>query len=104
MDNFLLPKEATIVSRRQETEDTWTLSFVFKDPEHQKKYRFQPGQFNMVGLWGIGEAPISFSSPSSGEEAFLHTIRVVGSVTQSLIACRDGQTAWIRGPYGKAWP
>jgi NAD(P)H-flavin reductase len=104
MNNPLLPHEAVILSRRQETADTWTLSLSFKEEALQKGYRFEPGQFNMVGIWGIGEAAISLSSPDAAGGTFLHTLRGVGGLTRSMVALEEGESLWIRGPYGRSWP
>ncbi|TQV86139.1 hypothetical protein FKG94_00860 [Exilibacterium tricleocarpae] len=65
-------------------------------------YHYQPGQFNMLSLPGIGEVPISLSGNSEG--AVEHTIRSVGNVTAALSALKFGATLDIRGPYGSAWP
>ena len=104
MKNPLLPWEAVIQEKRQETADTWTLSLAFKDPVVRESYRFLPGQFNMVGVWGVGEVPISFSSSPSELRVFHHTLRVVGTVTRELAACNVGVPLGIRGPYGNPWP
>jgi NAD(P)H-flavin reductase len=68
-----------------------------------------PGQFNMVSVLGVGEAPISFSSNPESREAldrgiFQHTIRAVGNVTKALARLQAGEQFWVRGPYGTGWP
>lgn len=60
------------------------------------------GQFNMVGLPGIGEVPISLSGANG--DSHVHTIRAVGAVTEALCALKPGGAVQIRGPYGTTWP
>lgn len=62
-----------------------------------------PGQFNMLGYPGIGEAPISFSAVGEDGE-FQHTIRAVGMATRFLERMERGSEMLIRGPYGRGWP
>jgi NAD(P)H-flavin reductase len=69
-----------------------------------KAFRFQPGQFNMLYLPGIGESAISISSDPDDPERLLHTIRVVGNVTSALSRKRPGDQILLRGPFGSAWP
>lgn len=60
----------------------------------------QPGQFVMVSILGVGEAPISVCSPPLGQAEFELTIRQVGNVTDALHRFRAGDRVGIRGPYG----
>jgi NAD(P)H-flavin reductase len=64
---------------------------------------FEPGQFNMLYLFGVGEVAISISSDAAGAP-LAHTIRAVGAVTQGLARLGKGDTVGLRGPYGSAWP
>lgn len=70
----------------------------------QRQYHFQPGQFNMVYLYGVGEVAISIVSDPEEETMFDHTIRVVGRVTEGLAKLAPGDHVGIRGPYGRGWP
>lgn len=105
MFNPYLPAEAKILDIKAQTHDTLTYKIALKDKDLQKKYSFQPGQFNMVHLSGIGEAPISLSSDTKhSKDFFEHTIRTVGSVTNNLAKLKPGAILGIRGPYGNSWP
>ncbi len=101
MDNSLRPFMARIVFKREETYDTCTYGLQLQE---NPGFSFLPGQFNMVGIPGVGEAPISFSSDSGEKNTFQHTIRVVGRVTQALAQLKVGDWLQIRGPYGRGWP
>ena len=65
----------------------------------------QPGQFVMVSLLGIGEAPISItSSPSRSNGSFELCVRRVGDVTGALHRLNAGATIGVRGPFGHGFP
>lgn len=96
--NPVKPIKAHIKDIQSEIEDvkTYTLSV-------DGSFAAVPGQFNMVGYPGVGEAPISFSSiVRSG--CFEHTIKSVGRVTDFLDNFKKGDELLLRGPYGRGWP
>jgi len=103
MANPLLPQPAIIKSTRHQTYDTITFTMSLLD-EHQAEYRFLPGQYNMVTLLGVGEAPFSISSEPGRVDSFDHTIRVVGNLTSALARLEPGSVVGVRGPYGTGWP
>ncbi len=104
MENPYLPKEAEIKAVKRQTADTLTYTLSFRDGEYQREFSFAPGQFNMVTLLGVGEAPISMSSEPHRRESFDHTVRAVGNVTKALERYAVGDVLGIRGPYGSSWP
>lgn len=64
-----------------------------------------PGQFVMLSVLGVGEAPISItSSPSRSNGAFKICVRRVGDVTNALHAMQVGDQVGIRGPFGHGFP
>jgi NAD(P)H-flavin reductase len=89
---------ATIKWIKKETRDTSTYSLKVKG-----EFAFTPGQFNMLYIPGIGEAPISISS-SPSEHELLHTIRIAGDVTTAISNLKAGDAILFRGPYGSGWP
>lgn len=99
-----LPFEAEIVDRVEESEHIFTLRLRLTDPGQHEAYRFRPGQFNMVYLYGVGEVPISIVSDPESDELLDHTIRVVGRVTRALSKLRPGERIGLRGPFGRGWP
>ena len=101
MNNTLRPFMARITSIKKETYDTNTYQFQLKE---NPGFSFLPGQFNMLGIPGVGEAPISFSSEADQKDKFEHTIRAVGRVTQAMTQRKEGEWLQIRGPYGRGWP
>lgn len=59
-----------------------------------------PGQFVQVSVLGIGEAPISISSPPNKNNTFELCIRAVGDVTNKLHSLKVGDLIHVRGPFG----
>lgn len=102
--NPFKPEQAVLKERSRENADTETYTFSFADPFIQQEFRFRPGQFNMLTIFGIGEAPISLSSDPTNHQHFQHTVRQVGNVTKALTKMQPGDRIGIRGPYGTGWP
>ncbi len=104
-DRLLVPDWAEIVRITPEAEGVTTFWLKFSDPAVQARYRFQPGQFNMLYLPGYGEAAISMSSDAEAPERLVgHTIRHVGNVTKAASNLKVGDTVGVRGPFGSSWP
>jgi len=102
--DFNMPYEAEIIKRTQECSNVFTVHLRFTDPSVQAAYRFSPGQFNMVYLYGVGEVPISIVSDPQEEFLLGHSIRAVGRVTEGMAKLQVGDRVGIRGPYGRGWP
>ena len=98
------PYEAQVFQRLQEARDIFTLRLRFTDPAIHEAYRFQPGQFNMLYLYGVGEVPISIVSDPEDEHAYDHTIRRLGRVTRALAELKEGDYIGVRGAFGHGWP
>jgi NAD(P)H-flavin reductase len=86
----------------RESHDTFSLNVVPKNSSDSMT--FNPGQFNMLYAFGVGEVPISISGPKPGGKGMIHTIRDVGIVTRALHQLKKDQTVGLRGPFGSAWP
>ncbi len=99
-----LPMEAEILTRREESPGLFTLHLRLTDSAAQQAYRFRPGQFNMLYLYGVGEVPISIVSDPREARHIGHTIRAVGRVTRGLERLRPGDRLGLRGPFGNGWP
>lgn len=104
MDNNLVPLEATVISRTQESPNIFSLGLRFTDSALNEQYNFQPGQFNMLYIFGIGEVAISIVSDPQHTDELVHTIRAVGRVTNALSKLNPGDRLGVRGPFGRGWP
>ena len=87
---------------RRETHDVVT--FDLAPPETDGRFRFAPGQFNMLYAFGVGEVPISISGDAENGGRITHTLRAVGPVTQAMVGLKRGDLLGLRGPFGTAWP
>lgn len=96
-----LPREAEILARTEECSGTFSLQLRLTDGE---PYRFEPGQFNMLYLFGCGEVPISVVSEDPAQNTLMHTVRAVGRITDGLSRLQVGDRLGLRGPYGRGWP
>ncbi len=100
--NPMLPWPFQIKRVKRETEDTFTVEL--QPLGDLAEFGFQPGQFNMLYVYGVGEIPISISGDPSNPRALVHTTRAVGTVTKAMDKMRRGDIIGIRGPYGTSWP
>lgn len=65
----------------------------------------KPGQFVMVSILGVGEAPISVSSsPSRSNGTFEICIRNAGALTGAIHQMSPGEKLGVRGPFGNGLP
>ena len=99
-----VPHQAIIRSIKKEVPGIQTYELEFADAETADRFRFQPGQFNMLYLPGIGEAAISISTDPRLNQRLGHTIRAAGNLTQALARREPGSKIGIRGPFGSSWP
>ncbi len=97
----MLPRPFRVMKIKQELSDIYTLDL---QPEGGGKFSFKPGQFNMLYVYGVGEAPISISGDPSKPNVLVHTTRSVGKVSAALNALKAGDTVGVRGPFGTEWP
>ncbi len=98
----LVPALYRVGRTRKETHDTWTLDMAPADGESIPP--FEPGQFNMLYAFGIGEVPISISGDPFERDRIVHTIRAVGAVSRAICALDAGGVVGLRGPFGTSWP
>ena len=86
---------------RRETRDITTLELA---PVTGERPEYQPGQFNMLYVFGIGEVAISVSGDPAASGSYVHTVRDVGVVSGAIAKIKSGATLGVRGPYGTPWP
>ncbi|MFA5260275.1 MAG: FAD/NAD(P)-binding protein [Candidatus Omnitrophota bacterium] len=67
-------------------------------------FNYDPGQFVMISVPGVGEAPISISSSPTQKGSFELVVRKAGTLTAALHALSTGDPVGIRGPFGRGFP
>jgi len=98
----MLPQPYRIRDVAKETPDTFSLKLA---PEAGANgMSFQPGQFSMLWVFGVGELPISISGDPALRDRLVYTVRSVGQATHSLVNQRLGDSVGVRGPFGTGWP
>lgn len=97
----MLPMLYQIQRVMRETHDTFTLELA---PQNGGISIFQPGQFNMLYVFGTGEIPISICGNPERPDRLMHTTRAVGIVTKALGRLKKGDLIGVRGPFGNPWP
>ena len=94
--------EITSVYRLTEQENLYRVRII--DDEDRRHFTFQPGQFIMLELPGIGEGPFGISSSPSNHEDIEVCIRTVGNLTGVLARAGRGTRVGLRGPFGTSFP
>ena len=95
MRNPMMPTPHEILDVIQVTAAEYTFRVAYQgDSDH--------GQFFQLSIPKVGEAPISVSGKGEGYLEF--TIRRVGRLTDAVFELQKGDTLFMRGPYGKAFP
>ncbi len=97
-----IPSPYVVADKHVENDDLVT--FVYEPASEDILDPMQPGQFNMLYAFGIGEIPISVSSLISDHPRITHTIQNVGAVSKACCNMRVGDQIGLRGPFGTPWP
>lgn len=96
-----LPRTAELIKVEKLSDREKVFEFKFDDG---KELGQRPGQFVMVSIFGIGEAPISITSSPTHKGSFELAVRATGSVTDKLHTLEKGAKVGIRGPFGNGFP
>ena len=81
-----------------ETYDTKTFHFNFKDEKLRGEFTFESGQFGEYSVFGIGEATFCISSSPTRRDHLEYTVKRVGKVTNALHRLGVGAEIGFRGP------
>jgi anaerobic sulfite reductase subunit B len=73
------------------------LGFVYDKP-------IQAGQFFMLSVPGVGQAPFTYTSLPNKKGRFFALIRKVGKLTDALFKLKPGTVLGYNGPFGQGWP
>ena len=102
--NVYLPHIVVIEKIIEETPDTQTFHFNFKDKNLGEEFTFDSGQFGEYSVFGIGEAPFCISSSPTRRDHLEFAVKRVGRVTNALHRLGVGAEIGFRGPYGNSFP
>lgn len=102
-ENIFLPHIAIVQRIVEETHDTKTFHFTFKEEGIPPEFAFKPGQFAEFSVLGVGESPFCISSSPTRTDHLEFTVRRVGHVTRALHRLSTGSEIGVRGPYGNGF-
>jgi len=95
-----VPKLATVIKKQEMTAQEILFEVKLDDG---LALGHKPGQFVEVSVFGVGEAPISVSSPPTKKESFEMCVRKLGNVTNKMHTLNVGDKVGIRGPFGNGF-
>ncbi len=98
----MLPQAHTVHEVVKETADTFTLTLRPQNGTGESP--FEPGQFSMLWVFGVGELPISISGDPAQHDRLIYTVRSVGKATHAFVSQKPGADVGVRGPFGTGWP
>lgn len=104
LESFEYSYRAEITSIYPLTEMETLYRIQIMDPEERRRFTFKPGQFLMLEVPGIDEAPFSISSSPSIRGEVELCIRAAGNLTNYLPRLKRGAQVGIRGPFGTGFP
>ncbi|MHB0912076.1 MAG: FAD/NAD(P)-binding protein [Armatimonadota bacterium] len=104
MCNPYVPHLAVIEKITEETWDTKTFRAVFQDEALRESFTYEPGQFQEVSAFGVGEATFCLTSSSTRKGYIEFSVKKVGTVTSALHDLDEGATVGIRAPLGNHFP
>ncbi len=102
LDDYSHRAEITNVYALTATEKLYQIQII--DPVARRNFLFRAGQFVMLEVPGIGEAPFSISSSPSRRGDIELCIRAVGTMTNFLGRLERGVMVGISGPFGTCFP
>lgn len=98
--NVFLPRECAILRAHQATDNEKHFTLQVKDGQ---PFEYAPGQILEVSVPGYGEIPIGLASSPTRTDTFDIVVRTVGRVSTAINARGEGDSLWIRGPFGNGF-
>jgi len=111
MENPYIPMPMNVVKITTEvdTNDIKTFRLAFVSKEDEERFKYLPGQFGELSIYGKGESPIGIASSPTDPGYVEFTVQrtgtlVGGIVTTALHDLEEGAQIGLRGPLGNSWP
>jgi NAD(P)H-flavin reductase len=92
------------ITTENEARDLKTFKLVFEREQDRRAFRYLPGQFAEVSVFGMGESPFGIASSPTEEDYLLFTVKLTGTVTAELHGSEAGRRIGVRGPLGNSFP
>lgn len=101
-----IPVRLNKVTLENEAKDLKTFDLAFVNPQDAKAFKFVAGQFAMISINGIGEAPFGIASSPMNGAVLQFTVKRYprGVLTTALHNLSVSQVLGLRGPFGNGYP
>ena len=99
-----MPVEVIKIITEVDSKDIKTFRLAFVNKEDEEKFKYTPGQFAELCVYGKGESPIGIASSPTQKGYVEFTVQKAGVVTTALHEMEEGTRMGIRGPLGNSWP
>lgn len=99
----LVPRPMQLLEFHDEGEGCRQFSFALQSPRPGDQ-AVMPGQFFMLTVPGVGEAPFSYVRPPDWQGRFSALIRKEGAMSPALFGLEPGARLGYRGAFGIGWP
>ncbi len=93
-----------LIRRYRMKEDVHFFQVRALDMDKALHLNYLPGQFMMISIPGVGEAPFSISSTPSRPGLLEFGIKRVGNMTNAIFKLKENDVFGVRGPYGNGFP
>ncbi|HRR41653.1 MAG TPA: FAD/NAD(P)-binding protein [Syntrophales bacterium] len=98
------PVEVIKIVTEVDTKDIKTFRLAFVNKEDEESFKYLPGQFAELSIFGKGESPIGIASSPTNPGYIEFTVQKAGVVTTALHEMEEGTMMGVRGPLGNSWP
>jgi NAD(P)H-flavin reductase len=104
-----MPVEIARIINEVDTNDIKTFRFTFLHKKDETNFKYLPGQFAELSIYGKGESPIGIASSPTHPGYVEFTVQRAGAVLPGLVTSAlhdmdEGAQIGIRGPLGNSWP
>ena len=99
-----MPVEVIKIITEVDTKDIKTFRLAFVNKEDEERFKYIPGQFAELSIFGKGESPIGIASSPTQKGYIEFSVQKAGVVTSALHEMEEGTLMGVRGPLGNSWP
>jgi NAD(P)H-flavin reductase len=104
-----MPVEIIKIIDEVDTHDIKSFRLKFLNKEDEARFKYLPGQFSELSIYGKGESPIGIASSPTEEGYVEFTVQRAGAIQPGLVTAAlhdmdEGAKIGLRGPLGNSWP
>lgn len=104
-----MPVKIDKIINEVDTNDIKTFRLTFLNKEDEENFKYTPGQFGELSIYGKGESPIGIASSPTEPGYVEFTVQRAGAIIPGLVTAAlhdmdEGAQIGLRGPLGNSWP